>query len=219
MASKKNITAENIIELYMDEVLMEAHASKSVYAFSKKNNFEENQFYQFFSDFEALEKHIFAVFCTKTIELLLKNDDYKTYDTKSKLLSFYYTFFELLTANRSYVHLKLKGNKNKLESLKQLSSLRTAFIAFVSKEIHTDNMDFKNKTINKIQDKTVTEAAWLHLLFTLQFWLEDSSENFEKTDIFIEKSVKASFDLRDLTPLQSVFDFAKFLWKEKKPTV
>ncbi len=219
MARKKNITAEHIIEFYMDEVLMEENTSKSVYAFSKKNNFEESVFYQYFSDFETLEKHIFSVFCTKTIELLLQNEDYKTYDAKSKLLSFYYTFFEILTANRSYVHLKLKANKNKLESLKQLSTLRTAFIEFVTKEIHTENIDFKNKTINKIQDKGLSEAAWLHLLFTLQFWLEDNSENFEKTDIFIEKSVKASFDLRDIAPVQSVFDFAKFLWKEKMPTV
>jgi len=219
MAKKKSISADKIIELYMDEVLMEASTSKTVYAFSKKNNFDEGLFYQHFNGFEALEKHIFAVFCTKTIELLLQNEEYKTYDVKSKLLSFYYTFFELLTANRSYVHLKLKENKNKLESLKLLSELRTVFIAFINKEIETDNIDFKNETINKIQEKGIQEAAWVHLLFTLQFWLDDSSANFEKTDIFIEKSVKASFDLKDITPVQSVIDFAKFLWKEKKPTV
>jgi len=198
---------------------MNETTSKTVYAFSKKNNFDESLFYQHFNDFEALEKHIFAVFCTKTIELLLQNEEYKTYDVKSKLLSFYYTFFELLTANRSYVHLKLKENKNKLESLKLLSKLREVFIAFISNEIETNAIDFKNKTINKIQEKGMHESAWLHLLFTIQFWLDDSSDNFEKTDIFIEKSVKASFDLRDIAPVQSVIDFAKFLWKEKKPTV
>jgi hypothetical protein len=37
-------------------------------------------------------------------------DDYETYDMKSKL-KFYFTFFELLTANRSYVVMNLQQNK------------------------------------------------------------------------------------------------------------
>ncbi len=217
MTAKKSITSDKIIELYMNEVLLNG-TPKSVYAFAKENKFEENEFYQFFSSFEVLEKQIFAIFCTKTLELLLNNEDYKTYDSKSKLLSFYYTFFELLTANRSYVYQRLKENKNKLESLKLLSNLRKEFIEFTTREIFTDAIDLKNERINKLRDKGMGEASWLQLLFTLQFWLEDESPNFEKTDIFIEKSVKASFDLKDLTPVQSVFDFAKFLWKEKTPT-
>lgn len=217
MARKKNITAEKIIEIYMDDVLM-GKKSSTVYEFSKKHNFQESDFYIFFKDFEILEKNIFQLFCTNTIHLLVENEDYKTYDSKTKLLSFYYTFFEILTLNRSYVTLRLKQNKNKLESLKLLSKLRNEFLKFIAAEIYSDNFDFKNKSINKIQDKGINEAAWLQLLFTIQFWLDDASQNFEKTDVFIEKSITASFDLKDLTPLKSVFDFAKFMWKEKMPT-
>ncbi|MFL0085436.1 TetR family transcriptional regulator C-terminal domain-containing protein [Tenacibaculum maritimum] len=218
MDQGNRITSDKIIALYMEEVLTETHIT-SVYAFAKKHNFEENEFYHHFSSFEVLEKEIFAIFCTKTVALLLKNEAYKNYDSKSKLLSFYYTFFELLTANRSYVHIKLGTHKNKLASLKLLSKLRKEFIGFIDKEIHTDAIDFKNKTINKLQSKGVLESAWFHLLCTLQFWLADTSSNFEKTDIFIEKSIKASFDLKEVTPIQSVFDFAKFLWKEKIPVI
>jgi hypothetical protein len=50
---------------------------------------------------------------------------------------------------------------------------------------------------------------------TIKFWLDDNSKGFEKTDIFIEKSVNASFDILDTTPLKSVIDFGKFLFKEK----
>ena len=99
-----------------------------------------------------------------------------------------------------------------------MSNLRKEFIEFTTREVVIDAIDLKNERINKLRDKGMGEASWLQLLFTLQFWLEDESPNFEKTDIFIEKSVKASFDLKDLTPVQSVFDFAKFLWKEKTPT-
>lgn len=219
MVRKKNMTAERIIEIYMNEVLLGTTALSSVYVFAKNNNFEEAQFYKYFNSFDSLEKKIFAKFCEKTVKILLENEEYKTYDAKSKLLSFYFTFFETLTANRSYVLVALRGNKNKLESLKLLSNLRLEFIEFISSEIHIDSIDFKNDKINKIQDKSFAEVSWIQFLFTLQFWLEDESEDFEKTDIFIEKSVKASFDLKDLTPLTSVFDFAKFLWKEKVPVL
>jgi hypothetical protein len=45
--------------------------------------------------------------------------------------------------------------------------------------------------------------------------LEDSSPDFEKTDMAIEKSVRTVFDLFDSSPVDSVIDFGKFLWKEK----
>ncbi|PQJ23236.1 TetR family transcriptional regulator C-terminal domain-containing protein [Tenacibaculum sp. SG-28] len=217
MTRKKNITAEKIVDFYMNDVLLE-HTPKSVYAFADKHNFNEGDFYQFFPSFDRLEQEIFALFCSNTVALLVKNEAYTTYDSKEKLLSFYYTFFEILTANRSYVYLKLKGNKNKLESLKLLQELKKEFSNYITAEIYKDGIDFKNKNINKLRDKSVLEVSWIQLLFTIQFWLEDVSKGFEKTDIFIEKSVKATFDLSDITPLQSVFDFAKFLWKEKMPT-
>ncbi len=53
----------------------------------------------------------------------------------------------------------------------------------------------------------------------LKFWIHDESSNFEKTDVFIEKSIKASFDIRQITPVKSVIDLAKFLWKEKGPAI
>jgi hypothetical protein len=45
--------------------------------------------------------------------------------------------------------------------------------------------------------------------------MEDSSPSFEKTDIYIEKSVKVTFELIAITPIDSLIDFGKFLFKEK----
>jgi len=215
MTRNKEITQEKIIELYMSTLLLDNDLPKTVYAFAHANNFEESEFYKYFSSFEVLEKNIFSLFCENTIALLIENEDYATYEPINKLLTFYYTFFEMLNANRSFVYLKLAKNKNKLDALKLLSKLRLTFLKYVEAEIYTDSIDLKNKTLNSISKKGVNETAWAQLLFTIQFWIEDSSPNFEKTDIFIEKSVKASFDLKNIKPLESVIDFAKFLWKEK----
>jgi len=215
MAQKKNITAEKIIDLYMSTLLLENEIPKTVYAFAHANNFEESEFYKYFGSFEVLEKQIFSLFCENTIGMLMENEDYATYTPINKLLSFYYTFFEMLNANRSFVYLKLAQNKNKLDALKLLSKLRVTFLKYIETEIYEQTIDLKNKTLNSISKKGVNETAWAQLLFTMQFWIEDTSPNFEKTDIFIEKSVQASFDLKNIKPLESVLDFAKFLWKEK----
>ena len=49
----------------------------------------------------------------------------------------------------------------------------------------------------------------------MKFWIDDTSPSFEKTDIFIEKSINTSFDILDVAPIKSIIDFGKFIFKEK----
>ena len=214
MAKKKSITQSDLIGFYMDYVLMHDQKPKSVYAFSKENNFDEQKFYEFFGTFEALEQSIFKVFFDNTHAALEKSDDYQSFDARNKLLSFYYTFFENLTANRSYVVHALDGDKNTMKSLKLLSHLKKSFCNYIE-NLGINLIDVPQEQLEKIQNRGLKESAWFQLLVTLKFWLDDTSSSFEKTDIFIEKSVQASFDLIDVTPLKSLVDFGKFLYKEK----
>lgn len=214
MAKKKNINQNDLIGFYMDYVLIHDHKPKSVYAFAKDNNFEEQKFYEFFGSFEALEQNIFKAFFDNTHAALEKSEDYKSFDPKNKLLSFYYTFFENLTANRSYVVHALQGDKNNMKSLKTLSHLKKSFNNYIE-HLGINTIDLKQEQLEKLQNRGLKESAWFQLLVTMKFWLDDTSPSFEKTDIFIEKSVKASFDLIDTTPLKSIIDFGKFLFKER----
>jgi hypothetical protein len=214
MAKKKSIKKSDLIDWYMDYVLMHSQNPKSVYAFAKDNNFDEQKFYDFYGSFEALEQDIFNVFFENSLNVLEKNEDYQTFDARNKLLSFYYTFFENLTANRSYVVHALQGQKNNMQSLKVLSELKKSFSNYIE-QLGIKTIDLKQEQLDKIQNRGLKESAWFQLLVTMKFWLDDTSPAFEKTDIFIEKSVRASFDLIDVSPLKSIVDFGKFLFKEK----
>ena len=214
MAKKKLFTQKKIIELYMDYVLQHNHAPKSIYLFSKINGFEEADFYEIFGNFESLEKAVFTQFFINTKETLESSKDYLTYDSRNQLLSFYFTFFEFLTANRSYVIFALSEGKNQLENLKKLKGLRYEFLNFID-QLDIEVMKIKNKQLEQIKDNVVQETYWIQLMLTLKFWIDDSSKSFEKTDIFIEKSINASFDLINISPLKSFVDFGKFLIKEK----
>ncbi|MFV8379431.1 TetR family transcriptional regulator C-terminal domain-containing protein [Flavobacterium sp. LB3R33] len=215
MATKKTIlTKDKIVSLYMNYVLDHSEKPKSVYHFAKMNDFTESEFYSFFGTIESIEKEIFKIFLEKTLELLNKNKEYEMYDMKSKMLSFYFTFFEILTANRSYVVLVLKEHNNQLKKLMQLSELRISFKNYLL-EIISDEFRTQQEKIQKFQEKAFQETSWIQLLLTLKFWLDDSSPAFEKTDIYIEKSVKASIELMNIAPLDSLIDFGKFIFKEK----
>ncbi|MFD1316558.1 TetR family transcriptional regulator C-terminal domain-containing protein [Namhaeicola litoreus] len=213
MAKKKAITKNYLISKYMETVLEEG-SPKSVYSFSKKHQFSEAEFYNIYGNFEALEGDIFKTFLQNSIDLIEKSEEYVNFDTRNKLLTLYYTFFETLKANRSYIMASLGDKKNSLGAIKKLTSLRTVFKEFI-KNLEWDLLDLKKDRLKEVQSKSLEEGAWIQLLLTLKFWLDDQSPSFEKTDIFIEKSVNATFDLLGVKPLQSLLDLGKFLVKEK----
>lgn len=214
MPKYKTITKQDLMSLYMTYVLDNNSEPKSVYSFSKSNNFDEALFYKHFGTFKALEAYIFEAFFDNTLAVLEKSKDYQHFDARNKLLSFYFTFFENLTVNRSYVVYALKSFGKNFKDLHKLSNLRKSFKNYIS-QLHIETIDLNNKKIEQYKDKTLEESAWIQLMITLNFWLDDTSPSFEKTDIFIEKSVNTSFDLIDTKPLKSVIDLGKFLFKEK----
>lgn len=214
MAKKKSISSADIMSYYMDYVLQHNAQPTSIYNFAKANNFEEQEFYKYFGNFNALEQSIFKEFFDNAYNLLEKNEDFKSFDSRNKLLSFYYTFFEILTMNRSFVFYMLKRDKDHLQKHRSLLKLKERFTLFIK---HLDIVVFevKEEKLEKAQNMSIQQSAWLQLMITIKFWLEDTSPSFEKTDIFIEKAVNTSFDLIDIKPLKSIIDLGKFLYKEK----
>ncbi|NDV45139.1 TetR family transcriptional regulator C-terminal domain-containing protein [Flagellimonas sediminis] len=211
---KTNITEEKVIEWYMDSVLENGKVPESVYKFCKAHKIGEDTFYGFFGSFESLQQRIWQKFFDNTMALLNKNKDYAAMSNEDKMLTFFFTYFENLTLNRSYVLFALREHRHTFEGLAQLKVLRRSFKEFATELIHVRNEE-KNLKILKYNEPLFSEGAWLQFLFLLKFWMEDSSPGFEKTDIAIEKSVTTIFQIFENTPLEKIIDFGKFLYKEK----
>jgi hypothetical protein len=209
----KNPTALEWVGWYMECKLSDPHLLNSVYSFANHCGYEEAEFYRNYASFDALEKDIFDQFAKNTLALLNKDNSYDTLGPKDKYLSFLFTFIETLTANRSFVLLCLDNKKNGIATLGKLNKLKSTFDQYI-KGLDIETWDTKHERLEKLQQKSKTEVAWTHLLTILRFWMTDSSPSFEKTDLFIEKSVRASFDLLDISKTKSIVDLAKFLVKE-----
>ena len=216
MAKQKvvKITDEKIISLYTDYVLLHGKKPNSVYEFAKKNEFEEVEFYTYFSSFEALEEHYLSEMFDYSLNLISKSKDYNDYDAAQKLSSFYFTFFEMATANRSFIKYLMESGSFPLKNSKKLKSVRYQFLDFVKSILETPYKTESQK-FARIQNRIVNEGAWIQFLTIFKFWMDDKSKAFEKTDIFIEKSIRASFDIVYNVPIDSIIDFGKFLWKER----
>jgi hypothetical protein len=209
----KKITENDVIAMYMDYILNHEMKPKSVFKFCQQNSISESDFYGFFGSLETIPKQIWIKFYDNTEELLRKNKEFDGFSNKDKMLTFYYSFFELLTLNRSYVLLSLHLESNPMKNLEQLKGLRKRVKGFATGLIEDAN-DGKPLNITKHNPRLFSEGAWLQLLFLLKFWKDDNSKGFEKTDIAIEKSVNTIFDVFDNTPLENIIDFGKFLYKE-----
>ena len=214
MSRKKNVTKHSITEMYMDYYLVNNEVPKSVYQFAKLNNFNEKDFYSYFGNFMAIDQYVFLSFYDQSKTLLEKSEDYNSFDPRNKLLSFYFTFFELLSANRSFVLLLLKEEYKPWNSMASLSPLKKEYVKFI-KDLDIETLDLKEERIEKFQEKSIQQSSWMQFLITLNFWVSDVSPSFEKTDVFIEKSINTSFDLLDVKPLKSIIDLGKFMFHEK----
>ncbi|SDS25562.1 hypothetical protein SAMN05216503_2469 [Polaribacter sp. KT25b] len=211
---KKNISKIDVLTLYMDFVIENKQKPTDVDDFCENVDLDVALFYSHFKSLKNVEKTVFKELFKNSIEVLNESEEFLSFDKKNKLISLYFTFFENLNLNREYVLIALKGCKNQLKSFSALSGLKKHFIAFVN------NLDLSESILpidglEKIQRKFVNESAWIQLYLTIQFWLEDSSESFEKTDIFIEKSINTSFELIENKFLKNAFDLGKFVYKEK----
>ena len=221
MATAKKVIPDNriiddnyIISLYMNDILEDNHNTKNVYVFCKKNNIEESDFYSFFGSLEAVKQSIWTKFLENAISTLEKDENYASYPNKNKLLSLYFTLFEILTLNRSYVIFSLMENKGGMKNLKDFKHFRLHFKNFIKDIMYTSTSENSSR-VSRIARPVFSEGAWIQFLFILKFWIDDTSKSFEKTDIIIEKSVNTVVDLLDTKPLENLFDLGKFLWKEK----
>jgi AcrR family transcriptional regulator len=212
--TKKVLDKDKLIAMYMDYVLEHEQRPKTVYKFSKENKIKEEEFYNFYGSFEGLQKGIWERFYEHTINMLNKSPEFETFTNREKMLTFYYTFFEMLTANRSYVLFSLKEHESQMKNLEQLKGLRKKVKSFARDLIQDENSE---KAISALQqsERIFSEAAWVQLMFLMKFWMDDNSAQFESTDVAIEKSVNTVFDVFDNTPLERVIDLGKFLWKER----
>ena len=208
-------TAEQIKTGYINYVLTNDEKPKSVYSFVKKLKISEVDFYGFFASFESIEKVIWVELTVETIDTLQQQEVWNQYSSREKILSFFYSYVEVLKKHRSFIIYTLKDSGSKLSTPKVLSGTKTIFENFAENVIN-DGLETGELADRKFFSKRYKDALWLQFGFILRFWISDDSAGFEKTDEAIEKGINVTFDLFQHSPIDNLLDYGKFLSRNGK---
>ncbi|MDB5006971.1 MAG: hypothetical protein JWP45_1364 [Mucilaginibacter sp.] len=205
-------TIESIHTAYIDFVLTEGEQPKSVYIFAKKNKMPEEEFYRFFSSFDGLEQNIWTAFALKTIGEIKTQEVWSQYSSREKTLSFFYSFFELLKSSRSFVVYSIKKQLKTFTTPKIFVGIKDVFENFcndlIVEGIESDELSERKFFTNRYKD-----ALWVQLVFILNFWINDNSARFKKTDEAVERGINVTFDLFQRSPIEHLVAYGRFLTK------
>lgn len=204
----------SIVDQYIDETLTTGLRPISIYKFCEKLKISELDFYNNFSSFKAIEAQFWSTIVHQTLKII-ENDEIEEDNTHHYLLSFYYTLFENLKLNRSFILFLTKNNKAKLQVDFKLKKVLKPHLSNISKNIHTPLHSISEEVGERISE----EGIWIQFITIFHFWLRDESLGFEKTDLFIEKSTRAGIDLTENIPTESIIDLGKFIFKEFKKII
>ncbi|WP_375417418.1 TetR family transcriptional regulator C-terminal domain-containing protein [uncultured Hymenobacter sp.] len=206
-----------IKQAYLDFVRLENQPPASVYIFTNKLGIPEAEFYQFYPNFAAIDRDIWADYGRQAREKAALEPVWATYGAREKLLAFYYTLLELLKQNRSYALLSLRRSLSRMPGQvpRVLEDFEREF-----KDFALEILDQGRRSGEVASRAFITQGYprffYRQALFVLGYFAKDESVNFERTDAAVEKAVTLSFDLVGRNSFDSAIDFVRFLAQRRR---
>ncbi len=204
----------DILNHYIKVVNTQEKEPQSVFRFCEELNIKEADFYEEFSDLEAVKEAILAEMWSITVASLESQSFYQEASSTDKLLSALYAFVEQLKHHRSYFLITYKNWNKPTDSVKGVKEFRNAFMQYLE-SLNLEQIEFGVAPIDKATGKLNQNALFANVLFVFHYWLNDRSKGFEKTDACIEKVFTLSFELMGNQTLKKAIDLGKFLLSQK----
>jgi len=213
MAPKK-VTPEIIKSKYIDHVVASADHPSDMYAFCSDVKISDVDFLQSFSDLKELHTAIWKDMMSETISALADDDQFATFSGREQLLAFYYTHIEVLKKHRDFILVDRHRMKVPIPLSRFMLGYKDVFMDF-AKGLIAYAMETGEVADRKFLNSQYARGVWAQLYWVIQFWIKDSSNEYELTDAAIEKAVNLSLELVKPGPLDSMIDFAKFVYQNR----
>lgn len=197
-----------LLKLYIEYISKEGKRPSTVSKFTFAIHIKESEFYTSFANLNQLEQFYWENLHENLLEKIKGQDVYASYSVREKILSYAFTLMEMLKENRSFVLIVLRKNCDALQ--KYQKALKN----------YAEELTAEGIQNNEIQDRIVISTYYADILVKeiiaiIHFWAKDESENFEKTDVFIEKSINFTMDILSKNWLDTGFDFLKYVFQKK----
>lgn len=210
---ERGASRQRILEAFASVWEEDGEAPKSVPRFCKAVGISQAAFYRHFPSLNAAEKAFWKEWVEGVIRALSSGGDWQEFTAKERYLAFLFAFVQASLERRCAVASRFRASAP-IANPPALEAFRTAFQEFAQ-----GTVDHGRKT-GEIADrkallKSYPALLYLHLRLVVGQLLRDESEELQRTDAFIEKTVTLAFDLFRSQALDSAIDLAKFLLPEK----
>jgi hypothetical protein len=225
-------SAVNIASLQADYIrFISEHKVRpqTIKQFALAMDIEEKDFYINYTSFNEIERDIFKQYFDEAVSRLQKDATFQTFDSAEKILSFYYTWFEILSKNRAFI-LAIEQKKNLFIKTLEWFPVKINFLRFLAKQSYIVPVNLMNvhKRFQGFIQPILTqglsadlakrfwisekydEILWGQAVLLYRFWLNDTSEDFTRTDAAIEKSTIFLFQLLRPNSWDMGLDLAHF---------
>lgn len=205
---------DSIAKGYAEFELTEGRAPHSVFELCKTINTQEKTFYKHFSTLEAIRNYILEGVMNSTLSRLDEDENYNEFSANEKSLALFFTLFEEMMEQRSYLIYKYKDIKD----IRHLKGDWNGFFRQFNARMEQIMVEAKHneEVVSRpyIGDY-YAKSFKLVFLYIFRVWLNDHSDKFQTTDAAIEKAVNLAFEFLGHSPLDSILDFGKFAMKTK----
>lgn len=192
---------EKIIDAYK-EMLIAGTEEINSYTISRKIDISEKEFFQYFTSADDIARKVWSNLADTVIEQLNSSELYNSYPPRQKILSYYFTFFEVALNERTFIERSAKSGK-------ALEAYKEKFKQFVA-DIVQEGIAVEDIKERLALSNYYPEGLWQLHVRLLHFWLKDSSEHFVETERAIETYSKVPLELMGPNLLDSVLETFKF---------
>lgn len=179
-------------------------------AVSDKAGIESTEFVQHYTGLGELAQDIWVDYLHDTLAAMEATPEFAGYGVREKLLSFYFTFFEILGSERKFVKLYEPKLGVWNYSPDFLERFKKIWLKFVD-ELVQEGTASGELAERMLMSGEYTGWHWPQFMYLLNQWATDNTEDAQRSDKAVEKAVNLGFDLMSRNVLDSAFDFMKFV--------
>lgn len=198
-----------ILAAYAAHWAEEGHAPRSVARLCKGLGIDEAAFYRHFPSLHAVEKALWRDWMEGVISAVERGGDWDGFTARERYLAFLFALTQAAGKRRSLL-LQCFHDTSPLSHPGALEGMRAVFTDFARRIV-----DLGKETGEIAERRGLTNLypgiLYVHLRWVIDQYLKDESEEFERTDAFIEKTVTLAFDLFRSQALDSAADLIRFL--------
>lgn len=203
-------TKVKIQQAYQAFIKNKCKKPESFDAFSEHLKSMDIELKDVYHSLTRIERDIVLGTFTETLSRLENEPEYLEFSTREKVLACYFTWLEELVEIREMLKVLTKHSLISPVTERFLKSVEPVFKTYIE-DLLIEGADTGEIADRKIIESRYPVILWYNTRFILQYWLNDDSEDYERTDAAIEKAVNFVFDLLAPNLIDSGFDLLKFL--------